>query len=58
MHPSGLNRKQRREAVRLLLAMREFYPGDPNNALYKEAMKLDRRLPAPIAVVVYDGSKP
>lgn len=58
MHASGLNRKQRREAVKLLLAMREVYPGDIDNALYRDAMKLDRKLPVPLHVQVYDASTP
>jgi hypothetical protein len=55
-HISGLNRRERREAVRLLLAMREVYPGDVDDALYREAMKLDRKLPPPRVVHVYDAS--
>jgi hypothetical protein len=56
MHPSGLNRAQRREAVRLLLAMREVYPGDVDNALYLDAMKLDRKLPPPLHVTWSDAA--
>ena len=52
MHISGLNRKQRREAVKLLLAMRSVYPGDVDGAMYRDAMKLDRKLPPPLPLVV------
>lgn len=57
-HPSGLNRKQRREAVKVLLAMRCIYPGDTDNRLYRDAMKLDRKLPPVPNVTVTDASQP
>lgn len=40
-----MNRQQRREAARLLLRMREVYPGDFDNRLYEDARKLNPKLP-------------
>lgn len=58
-HITRLNRRQRREGARLLLAMREVYPGDVDGALYRDARKLNPKLPEPRMhnVRIHDASE-
>jgi hypothetical protein len=49
-------RRMRQANARLLLVMRSIYPGDPYNALYRDAMRLDPTLPPIPEITVTDAT--